>query len=194
VSLRSQHVEATRRAVLDAARAAFGARGYAQASVDEIAAAAGVTKGAVYHHFESKEALFLAALELVDERTVVEIAAATEGARTTWAAAIAALDAFLDRCLDPMYRRVCFEEGPQALGFVAWWEHGERHVEGMLKAALVALVDEGDIVVRDIDAMSATLYGSLTAGALAIARADDPRAARKAVRTTLLQLLEGLRP
>jgi AcrR family transcriptional regulator len=172
----------------------FSSKGFSDTTLSDVAARARVTKGAVYHHFESKEALFLAALELVDERTVVEIAAATEGARTTWAAAIAALDAFLDRCLDPMYRRVCFEEGPQALGFVAWWEHGERHVEGMLKAALVALVDDGDIVVRDIDAMSATLYGSLTAGALAIARAADPRAARKAVRTTLLQLLEGLRP
>jgi hypothetical protein len=125
---------------------------------------------------------------------VVEIAAATEGARTTWAAAVAALDAFLDRCLDPLYRRVCFEEGPQALGFVAWWEHGERHVEGLLRAALIALADEGDIVVRDVDAMSATLYGALTAGALAIARSSDPGAARTAVRTTLLQLLEGLRP
>ncbi|HEY1715578.1 MAG TPA: helix-turn-helix domain-containing protein [Solirubrobacteraceae bacterium] len=59
-TLRSQHVEATRRAVLAAARAAFGTKGYAQTSVDEIAAAARVTKGAVYHHFSGKEALFRA--------------------------------------------------------------------------------------------------------------------------------------
>ncbi|MBV8957824.1 MAG: TetR family transcriptional regulator [Actinobacteria bacterium] len=193
-SRRQEYKAATRRALVQSAVRLFSTRGFAETTLNDVATRARVTKGAVYHHFESKEALFLAALELVDERTVVEIAAATEGTRSAWTAAIAALDAFLERCLDPTYRKICFEEGPQAIGFVAWWEHGERHVEGMLKAALISLRDAGDIVVRDVDAMSATLYGSLTAGALAIARADKPEAAKTAVRATLLQLLEGLRP
>src|SRR5579863_2144102 len=77
-SLRSQHVEATRRAVLDAARAAFGSKGYAQTSVDEIAAAARVTKGAVYHHFTSKVALFRAVYSEVEAEAQARTAAAVD--------------------------------------------------------------------------------------------------------------------
>src|ERR1700744_6366323 len=75
-TLRSQHVEATRRAVLDAARSLFARKGYAQTSVDEIAAAARVTKGAVYHHFAGKEALFRAVHDEVEAEAQARAAGA----------------------------------------------------------------------------------------------------------------------
>src|SRR6266481_8753367 len=76
IMLRSQHAEATRRAVLDAARALFGRQGYAQTSVDEIADAARVTKGAVYHHFTGKEALFRAVYAEVEAEAQARVVAA----------------------------------------------------------------------------------------------------------------------
>src|SRR3954453_12873949 len=150
---REEYAAATRQAVLDSAAALFADRGFGGTSLDEVAKTARVTRGAVYHHFENKQALFLAVLEELDAQTMAAVGARSASAPSTWEAAIAGLDAFLDRCLDRRYQRVCFEEGPTALGFVAWWQHGERHMAGALTALLLALNAEGLIEVDDVAAL-----------------------------------------
>lgn len=193
--LRAQHVEATRRAVLAAARVAFGAKGYAQASVDEIAAAAGVTKGAVYHHFANKQALFEAVADLAEEDACAAIlAAAAAEAPDTWRGAVAGLDSFLERCLDPVYRRLCFQEGPAVLGFADWWEHGEKHEIGLIRGMLAALHAEGLVEHEDLDTLTQLLFGSMIAAALSLARAEDPKTESRRVRDATLRLVAGLRP
>ncbi|WP_216899246.1 TetR/AcrR family transcriptional regulator [Nocardia alni] len=193
LSRRDANAADTRRALIEGAARLFATRGFENTSTDQIAAAARVTKGAVYHHFANKRSLFQAALELVDKQTVTMIAARTSSARTPWEATIAGLNAFLDRCLDPAYQQICFRDGPTALGFVPWWEHGERHVEGVLEVALTALRNDGSIITADVDALSHVLYGALSAAALAITRAQDQQAARNAMGRTLIELLEGRR-
>ncbi|WP_025351009.1 TetR/AcrR family transcriptional regulator [Nocardia nova] len=193
-SRRDENAADTRRALVECAAKLFAANGFDHTSTDQIAAAARVTKGAVYHHFTNKRTLFQAALELVDARTVAAIAASSGAASTPWEATVDGLNAFLDRCLDPDYQQICFRDGPTALGFVQWWEHGERHVEGALEAALSALRGDGSIITADVDALSHVLYGALSAAALAITRAEDQRAARDAMGRTLIELLEGRRP
>jgi AcrR family transcriptional regulator len=191
---REEYAALTRQAVLDSAAALFAERGFAGTSLDEVARAARVTRGAVYHHFENKQALFQAVLEALDAQTMAAVADRSASAPSTWDAAIAGLDAFLDRCLDRKYQRICFEEGPTALGFVAWWQHGERHMAGLITAVLETLKTEGLIDVDDIAALGTVVYGAVTAGALNIARADDKPVAAAGVRTSLIRILEGLTP
>jgi AcrR family transcriptional regulator len=193
-SRRAEYTEATRVALLDSATTSFATLGFSASSLEAIARDARVTKGAVYHHFTNKHAVFQTVLERLDGQAVERIAAKTAKASSTWEAAVAGFEAFLDCCLDPIYQRICFEEGPTALGFTAWWEHGETHVAGLLRAMLASLRDEGTITFDDLDATAAVLYGAVTASALAIARSSRPRRTRNNVRDVILQLMEGMRP
>ena len=193
-SRRDEYSDATRRAVLDSATTLFARDGYAATSLDDVGAEARVTKGAVYHHFASKRDLFVAVSDALDEETIAQIAAASAGATSAWEATVAGLDAFLDRCLDPTYSRLCFQEGPAVMGFADWWEHGERHVLGLMRAMMQALRDEGRVDSDDLDGLTQLLYGAVTAAALTLARAKHKKAERTRLRTSLLRLLEGLAP
>src|SRR5919109_3664921 len=95
-SRRELYSEATRAALLETARAMFAERGFARTSLDEIANATQVTRGAVYHHFESKQALFEAVLESLEKDMAERVVAAAAGQPDPWQAALAGLDAFLD--------------------------------------------------------------------------------------------------
>src|SRR5579864_6983233 len=104
-SRREMYSEATRAALLDEATTLFAERGYAGTSLEEIASASQVTRGAVYHHFASKQALFEAVLSTQETRAIAEIMAAAT-ADDPWDAATLALDAYLDQCCDPVYGRL----------------------------------------------------------------------------------------
>jgi AcrR family transcriptional regulator len=195
LSRRNEYAAETRQALVENATRLFVERGFSGTSLEQVASAARVTRGAVYHHFANKQALFQAVLEEVDAQTMNEIVEqATAVVTSTWDSAVAGFDAFLDRCLDPTYQRICFEEGPTALGFVAWWKHGEAHVAGLLKGLLGALKNENLIALEDVDALATAIYGALTAGAIAISRAEDPRAVRDGMRTTIIRMMQGLQP
>src|SRR6202020_2755460 len=109
-TLRSQHAEATRRAVLDAARSLFGRQGYAQTSVDEIADAARVTKGAVYHHFANKEALFRAVYAEVEADAQARALRAADPENPPVDQIVAMMNAYLDAALDLEIRRITLIE------------------------------------------------------------------------------------
>ena len=194
-SRRDEYSEASRRALLDSARTLFVTQGYGPTSLDEIAAAARLTKGAVYHHFANKLALFEAVLDEVEQETLAKIITAAAGAGTAWEGGVAGLEAFLDECLDPVYQRLCFVEGPAAMGFVRWWECGEQYEIGVIKAMVLALQAEGFITVEadHADVLTRILFGAMAAGALSIARAEDPAAERDAIRDVVLHLISGLR-
>lgn len=193
LSRREEYAQATREALLQNATTLFATRGFPDTSLEDVAVAARVTKGAVYHYFASKQALFQAVLERMDQHTMAAISARSGTATTAWDAAINGLDAFLDRCLDHDYQQVCFRDGPGVLGFVRWWEHGEAHVEGLLREMLRTLRADGLITAEDLDALGATLYGAMTAAALAITRAENPQQTRDAMRQTLFQIINNLR-
>jgi AcrR family transcriptional regulator len=116
-SRRELYSEATRAALLDEATTLFAERGYAGTSLEDVASASQVTRGAVYHHFAGKQALFEAVLDRHEGRATAEIAAAAATATDPWDAAMLALDAFLTQCCDPTYGRLVWLEGPAALGW-----------------------------------------------------------------------------
>jgi AcrR family transcriptional regulator len=177
VSLRSQHVEGTRRAVLDAARAAFGAKGYAQASVDEIAAAAGVTKGAVYHHFTGKEALFRAVHAEVEADAMRRTARADDPAAAPLDRIVAQVNGYLDAALDPEIRRITLVDGPALLGLDPDIP-GQQAAHDALRAFLTAAIADREIAELDPDVLAHLVAGLALQGGLIIARAGDPDAVR----------------
>ncbi|HZU72401.1 MAG TPA: TetR/AcrR family transcriptional regulator [Acidimicrobiales bacterium] len=193
-SRRDEYSEATRQALLDSAARLFADKGFAATSLDEVAADARVTKGAVYHHFTNKQALFEAVADQAEVDACAAIMAAAAEAGDPWSGAIAGLDAFLERCLDPVYQRLCFQEGPAVLGFAAWWEHGEKHEIGLIRAMLAGLHAQGLVDSDDLDTLTQLLFGSMAAIALALARADDPKAASLSARQAIIRLVAGLRP
>jgi AcrR family transcriptional regulator len=194
-SRRDEYSEATRRALLDSAARLFAEKGFTATSLDEVAAEARVTKGAVYHHFANKQALFEAVADQAEEDAcaAIMVAAAAE-APDTWRGVVAGLDSFLERCMDPVYRRLCFQEGPAVLGFANWWEHGEKHEIGLIRGMLAALRAEGLIEPDDLDTLTQLLFGSMIAAALSLARAEDPKSESVRVRDAILRLVAGLRP
>ncbi len=171
-SRREMYSEATRAALLDKATALFATRGYAGTSLEDVASASQVTRGAVYHHFASKQALFEAVLDAQEERAMAEVAAAATAA-DPWDAAMQALDAFLTQCCDPVYGRLVWLEGPAALGWRRWRECEEKYAFGLVERFIHALIDAGYLEDRAADSMVRFSFWMLGGAGLTLAEAAD---------------------
>lgn len=172
----------------------FAAHGFAGASLDDVAKAARMTRGAVYHHFDSKKDLFeavLVELESDIDRTVIAAAAGTDNA---WDAAMAGLNAFLDRCAAPRYGRLVMVEGPIALGWQRWRECEEKYAYGLVETFMRTLMDQGVIERFPLETATRLVFGMLSSAGVALAEAaeeDKPRI--KAECATFVQgLLTGI--
>lgn len=191
-SRREQYSDATRAALLATAAEMFAAGGFARTSLDEIATATQVTRGAVYHHFENKAALFEAVLESLEMRTAQLVVEAATQAPDPWQAAMAGLDAFLDQCCEPIYGKLCWHEGPVALGWSRWKECEEKYAYGMTEKFLRVLMDTGYVERGPLETPTRLVFGLLGAAGLAIADAAD--ADKRRVRddcAVLIRLLLG---
>lgn len=193
-TLRSQHVEATRRAVLAAARASFGSKGYAQTSVDEIAAAARVTKGAVYHHFSGKEALFRAVWTEVEADATARATGAGDPVSPPIEQLVAKVDAYLEVALDDEVRRITLIDGPVVLGLEPEGPAEEQPGHVALRSFIAAAIARGEL--RDLDpGVFAQLVGGLALlGGLIIARAGDPEMTRATLGQAIELMLRALGP
>ena len=133
---RAEYAEMTRRALVDAARALFAERGYASTSIDDVADAARVTKGAVYHHFKGKTDLFEAVCERVEVDIVAAIAQGPVGGTDPFEALVRGVDEYLDQCLRPEVQRILLLEAPTVLGWDRWRDLEARFGLGLTQAAL----------------------------------------------------------
>lgn len=194
-TLRDQHVDATRRAILVAARRRFGHLGFARTSLDEIAADAGVTKGAVYHHFSSKQHLFLVVYDEIEEELSAAGIAAAAAQTDTVSALQRGFAAFLDRALDPIVQRIALLDAPSVLGTAAKLEVDTRHSFAAVRAGVRAGIDQRQLdELLDPDATAQLLIAACSQAALLIATADDPIAARARAGGALDRLVAGLTP
>ncbi len=195
-SRREEYSESTRTALVASALELFAESGYAETSLDAIASASRVTKGALYHHFPGgKKALFTACFDQIEDEVhdrLVHQAALADG--SPWEMARASLRTFLDICLEPTYRRIVWQEGPHVLGFAQWWDCEERHALVLLRAMLAKLMDGGDIERLPLEPLARTISGALAGAATAIGLADDPAAVRADFEQVIARLLFGLRP
>jgi AcrR family transcriptional regulator len=191
-SRREEFAAATFESLLDSAAACFFESGFAATSLDCVAQRAQVTKGAIYHHFASKRDLFRAVLERQQSRTAGIIIEAGTTATDVWGGIVAAFDAFLDLLSDPVYQRLYWVEGPAALGFDDWWKCGERYEIEVIRGQIDRAAEAGILLVEDHDMLANVLFGAVAAGALAMARTDNPSVERERFRAVMLTMLAGM--
>ena len=190
--LRERQAEATRQLLVSVARRLFAEQGYADTSVEEIIRSAGVARGALYHHFPGKDALFRAVYEAVQADTAARIVTAAMGATDPWQGVRAGLSAFLDACLEPEFRRIVVLDSVAVLQQGAW-EGGIEYIElPMLRQVLTPLL-QTYLPGLGADALAHVTLGGLYGAALYIARSADPKAAQKEVDGVLDALVTGLR-
>jgi len=191
--LRERQAEATRELLVSIARERFTTQGYAATSIEDIVQRAGVAKGALYHHFSGKDALFRAVYEAVMADVVSAVMAAALAVQEPWAGVRAGLSAFLDACLDPAFRRIVVLESVSVLKPEVR-EGGIEHVElPMLRTVLTPLVASDVLPGVAADPLAHVALGGLYGAALYIARSPDPSAARREVDVVLDTLIGGLR-
>jgi AcrR family transcriptional regulator len=172
--------EATRRLLVTAARALFGARGYADVGTEEIVRAAGVTRGALYHQFRDKADLFAAVAEEVEAEIAERIAAGAAGATAGPVEALrAGARLFLDACAEPEVERIILLDAPAVLGWEAWRDLAGRYGLGLIQIALQSAMDAGAIVPQPVAPLAHVLIGALGECALYVAGTEDPAAARE---------------
>ncbi len=190
---KAEQSEATRAALVAAARELFAERGYGAVGTEEIVRAAGVTRGALYHHFGGKEDLFRAVYEEVERELVEHIATEAMTATDPLEALAAGANAVLVACEDPAIQRIALMDAPSVLGWEGWREIGMRYGLGLVEATLQAGIDAGVLAPQPVRPLAHLLLGAIDEGAMLVARADAIAVARAEVSASISGLLEALR-
>lgn len=191
--VRAEQRERTRRALVEQARALFATRGYGDVGLAEIVAAAGVTKGALYHQFDGKTDLFRAVLaDVAAEVAATVVAAAQAQGDDPWAQFTAGSRAWLEASTDPAVARIALVDGPAVLGWSEWRALDEATSGRHLVAALETLVARGVLAPRPVEPLAHLLGGAMNEAALWLAVTDEP-AALERVWAELLAMMETLR-
>ncbi len=185
--------EATARRVLATATTLFAERGYAAVGLEEVAAAAEVTRGAVYHHYAGKKGLFEAVAAAAQQRVAAAVAAAADAAADPWTGLLAGCRAFLAAGVAADTRRILLLDAPAVLGWSTWRTQDARASAHHLQEAVELLAARGEIRVHSAAGTAALLSGAMNEAALRIAAAADPAAEMDVLRRDLEGLLTGLR-
>lgn len=185
---------ATREALISAARKLWGLRGYAEVGTPEIAKEAGLTRGAMYHQFADKAALFRGVVEAVEQDVMARMATlvASSGAATPADAIRAAVDAWLEVSGDPEVRQLILLDAPAVLGWAGFREVAQRYSLGMTEQLLAEAIRAGQLARQPVRPLATVMIGALDEAAMAIATADDPKRARREIRQVLRRLIDGM--
>lgn len=172
---RAEKMGETRVKLIAAARLAFAQKGYAAASMDDLTADAGLTRGALYHNFGDKKGLMAAVVDQIDSELAQKAKAAGEAAGGGWAGLMAEGDAYIRMALEPEVQRIVLLDGPAVLGDPSQWPSQNRCLQATI-TTLQELADAGKIKPADIEAMARLLNGMALNAALWVASAEDPDA------------------
>jgi AcrR family transcriptional regulator len=194
-SRRAQYSASTRSALVDVAEELFSEQGYAGTSLDEIVAGADVTKGALYHHYSGKQALFEAVFERVETAGAQTIQVAVRDKPDPWEKAIAGLRAFLDVVRQPAYRRIVVQDGPSVLGYERFREQEVRSTFANVLDIVRAVLGAGDWKVdADLEHTFATIFfGAMSSAGSTVSSAEDGDAQAERVELAIGFILSGLR-
>jgi AcrR family transcriptional regulator len=190
---RAEQAAGTRSEMMRTARELFAERGYAGVGTEEIVARAGVTRGALYHHFEDKKDLFRAVHEELERDLVASIGQRIAGIDDPWELLVTGVRAFLDACTEPALMRIALVDAPVVLGWEEWRDIDTRYGLGLVSFGLQNAMDRGLFRRQAVRPLAHLLAGSMTEAAMMIAHAPDHEAARREVEGPLLAILEGLR-
>jgi AcrR family transcriptional regulator len=192
-SRREEYSEATRQALLGAGREAFAKSGYQAASMEAISRAARVTRGAFYHHFEDKKALFEAVVIAMQAEAAGRVEAAAKIERKIWNRLSAGIEAYLDVCEEPAYASIVIQEAPSVLGEMRYREIEERYPTALLIATLRALKRDGELDVDDPDLLSRMVDAMICKIGLLLPRSDNPKKLRRDGHKIVATVLESFR-
>ena len=184
--------EATKAALVTAARELFGVNGYSRTSMDEIVAAAGVTKGALYHHFSDKEGLFQAVFERV-ELEVSDQAVTAFLQPDSWDALVTGCLLWVEAHLDPEVRTIVLQDAQAVLGLTTTRAIQNRLSAVAVRGGLRKAMTAGVIERQPLRPLALMITGALSEACLYVTEADDPAAALEEVRMLIQALLSGLR-
>lgn len=169
---------ATRNALIAAARTLFAQHGYRDVGTEAVVAAAGASRGALYHHFTDKIDLFAAVFEAVEADALGRIAAVVGAAHVADPAELLRIGAatWLDVCTDPEIRRIALVEAPAVLGWERWRDISTRHGIGLTQQLLSAAMAAGRLPRQPVEPLAHVLLGALREAALFLAHHDEPNA------------------
>jgi AcrR family transcriptional regulator len=190
---KAEQADATRTALSAAARRLFTERGYAATSTTEIVERAGVTRGALYHHFAAKDELFRAVFEQLEGEVTKHVAEEALTSADPLEQLRRGTRAYLEACIDPAVQRVVLLDGPSVLGWETWQEIEQRYGYGLVLAGVEAAIGAGLISAQPVGPLAHVLFGALTEAGMVVARADEPRTARAEMEAVMDRLLDGLR-
>jgi AcrR family transcriptional regulator len=193
-SRRQQYSASTKRALLEVAEKLFAEYGYAGTSLDAIVAGADVTKGALYHHFSGKQALYEAVFERVESESARRIHQLTKGIKDPWEKAQTGLRGFLDVVRDPVYRRIVIQDGPAVLGYERYREQEERSSFGVVEEIVRTVLTVRGTPVEDemISTFARIFFGALSSAGESVAASADPELATLRVEAALSFILTGI--
>lgn len=188
---RIETMEKNRAALIAAARKAFAEKGYAAASMDELTAAAGLTRGALYHNFGDKRGLLAAVVGQIDTEMAIRAKEIAAREATGWEALLAEAEAYIEMALNPEVRRIVLLDGPAFLGDPSQWPSQDSCLQVTL-TAVRQLIAEGVMKPVDPEAAARLLSGAALNAALWIAASEDPTAVLPRAVDTFRQLATGL--
>lgn len=192
-SLKIIQGEATREGLVAAARSLFGMQGYAETSLDSIAAAAGVTKGALYHHFAGKEELFLVVFEEVKRELSSRLTVVLPDP-DLWRGILAGCRTYIEAHTDPEVQRIVLLDARSVLSHDAWRRVDSEWGAVMFRGAFRRAVNRGIIVPLPLNTLAMIVTGALAEACLLVANSDDPDSSKAESLAVIEQLLHGLRP
>jgi AcrR family transcriptional regulator len=189
---RKEMIAETRAKLIAAARRAFGTTGYAESSMDDFTAEAGLTRGALYHHFGDKEGLLRAVIEEIDAEMTKRLNEISARAPSRWQGVVDEWIAYIEMALEPEIQRIIFRDGPAVLGDISQWPNTNGCIM-TLKESLEQLKADGVLVDVDPEVAARLINGASSHAATWIASSDNPEETSKRAVASFRILLEGLR-
>jgi len=189
---KEEQADATRAALTAIARELFAARGYAETSIEDIAAGVNVTKGALYHHFKDKKAVFEAVFVQIEQEINRRVLSESERAGDAYERLRAGCHAYLDVCLEPDVRQIVVLDAPSVLSWDRYCEIDQDYAIRAITEALERVRNAGFTFNESLDSLAYLVVGTLSMGGRVIARASDRTAARADVGATLDRVLAGV--
>jgi AcrR family transcriptional regulator len=189
---REEMIAETRAKLIAAGRQAFGTVGYAAASMDDFTAGAGLTRGALYHHFGDKKGLLQAVVQQVDAEMSVRLNRISAEAPNRWKGFVEECVAYIEMALEPEIQRIMFRDGPAVLGDISQWPTNNGCIAA-LSRSIERLKADGVMADIDTEAAARLINGASSHAALWIAKSDDPEETSKRAVKGFRTLLEGLR-
>jgi AcrR family transcriptional regulator len=189
----AERSDTTRKAIVAAAGELFGRQGFHATTMEGIAAAIGMAKGAVYHHFRTKEAIFEAVFEDASENLVRQVRAATRNESDVLRAMAIGTRAYFKACAQSGLAQIILRDGPAVLGWQRWREIDERYFGRSIPDALKRAMEDGLIARHPVEPLARLLIGAITEAAAACAASADPASVGRRHADAMQLLLEGLR-